>query len=186
MRDIIINEILIPSLETLYKIDYKNIKFEASERNICARLAHHLENIMREYDKQNSKALFDGYFADVEYNRMADGSQKQYENRLHRPQRMISDLLIQSRGVRRNLLAIEMKRNQNYDKRREDRERLMAIVSPQPADSELHCVYNTLVGAFIIYSEKNVTIEIYENNNGEGEKTEDLFFEYDFHELRRI
>lgn len=47
MRDIIINEILIPSLQKLYKVDYDNIKFDVSERNICARLAHHIENRMR-------------------------------------------------------------------------------------------------------------------------------------------
>lgn len=38
MRDIIINDILIPSLQRLYKVDYNNILFRVSERNICARL----------------------------------------------------------------------------------------------------------------------------------------------------
>lgn len=50
-RDIIINDILIPSLKRLYQEDYDNIRFGVSERNICARLAHHMENIMREYDR---------------------------------------------------------------------------------------------------------------------------------------
>ena len=50
-RGIILNDILIPSLKKLYDIDYNNIKFGVSERNICARLALHMENMMREYDE---------------------------------------------------------------------------------------------------------------------------------------
>lgn len=40
MRDIIINKILIPSLQILYDVDYSNIYNKVSERNLCARLAH--------------------------------------------------------------------------------------------------------------------------------------------------
>ena len=46
-NNIIVNDILIPSLKRLYQVDYDNIRFGVSERNICARLAHHMENIMR-------------------------------------------------------------------------------------------------------------------------------------------
>lgn len=56
MRDIIINDILIPSLQRLYKVDYNNILFRVSERNICARLAYHLEVRMRRYDRQNQES----------------------------------------------------------------------------------------------------------------------------------
>ena len=69
-RDIIIDDILIPSLKRLYQEDYDNIRFGVSERNICARLAHHMENIMREYDDSHSTMYFHNYYADVEYNRM--------------------------------------------------------------------------------------------------------------------
>ena len=169
MRNTIINQILIPSLIQLYDVDYDNIRFGVSERNICARLALHLENKMRLYDEQNGTGYFRYYYADVEYDKMNDGRQKQYETLQHRPKRMISDLLIQSRGYPRNLLAVEMKRKKNYAKRREDRERLMAIVSSQPEDSALQCVYDTLVGAFIIYSPEDVRIELYENVGGYGE-----------------
>lgn len=51
VRDIIINEILIPALMLLYEMDYDNIRFGVAERNICARLAFHMENLMRKYDK---------------------------------------------------------------------------------------------------------------------------------------
>ena len=64
------NEILLPSLKVLYSEDYDNIRFGVSERNICARLAHHMENLMRKYDQLNGVEFFRGYFADVEYNRM--------------------------------------------------------------------------------------------------------------------
>lgn len=38
----------------LYREDFSNIRFCASERNTSARLTHHMENIMREYDVKNS------------------------------------------------------------------------------------------------------------------------------------
>ena len=72
-KDIILHEILIPSLQELYKVDYDNIRFGASERNICARLAFHIENKMRRYDMNNIANDFRHYYADVEYDRMGNG-----------------------------------------------------------------------------------------------------------------
>ena len=72
-KQIIIDDILIPAINRLYQMDYENIRFGVSERNICARLAHHIENIMREYDQQHDNSPFIGYYADVEYNRMGNG-----------------------------------------------------------------------------------------------------------------
>lgn len=87
MRNIIIDEVLIPALalRKLYETDYDNIRFGVSERNICARLSHHMENIMREYDRTYD-GLFIGYYAEVEYNRMGNGDIKHYENSKHLPQ----------------------------------------------------------------------------------------------------
>lgn len=171
MKQILINEILIPAINRLYQLDYDNIRFGVSERNICARLAHHIENIMRDYDKQHSNSLFTRYYADVEYNRMGNGDPKQYENSKHRPQYMVSDLLIQSRGVERNLLAIEMKRKDNYNKRKEDRDRLKSLVSSATNQTIDKCVRDTLLGAFIVYSLENILIEFYENVDGVGVMT---------------
>jgi hypothetical protein len=165
-RSIIINDIMIPSLQMLYQIDYDNIRIGVSERNICARLAHHMENMMRSCD---NRSLFENYYADVEYNRMGNGELKRYENSEHLPQYMVSDLLIQSRGELRNLLAVEMKRSTNYVNRQEDRKRLKALVSPVPVHSVLPCVYGTLLGAFIIYSSERVLVAFYGNWNGKGE-----------------
>lgn len=136
-RDIIIDDILQPSLCRLYEMDYDNIRFGVSERNICGRLAYHMENIMREFDRDHNSDLFIHYYADVEYNRMGNGELKRYENSEHLPQYMVADLLIQSRGEPRNLLAVEMKRSTNYVNRQEDRERLEALVSPVPVHNEL-------------------------------------------------
>jgi len=179
MRDIILYEILIPSLHILYKIDYKNILYGVSERNICARLAHHIENKMRKYDRERETTLFRGYYADVEYDKLGDGSVKQYGFLHDRPKRMISDLLIQSRGEPRNLLAVEMKRKKNYDKRGDDRKRLMAMVSESHEGSDLYCVYDTLVGTFIIFSKDGVKIEVYESVKGIGARTAVIELAYD-------
>lgn len=179
MREIIINEIMIPSLQKLYKVDYDNIRLDVSERNICARLAHHMENRMRRYDRDNERKLFRKYYADVEYNRMRNGDIKQYENSKHLPKKMVSDLLIQSRGEEPNFLAVEMKKKKNELNRDEDRQRLKALVSPVPVDRELPCVYGTLVGAFIIFSSEDVVIELYWNDEGKGKKTGEITLQYD-------
>lgn len=175
-RDVIIYNILIPSLQKLYEMDYDNIRFSVSERNICGRLAHHMENIMRAFDRNHKSDIFIHYFADVEYNRMGNGELKRYENSEHLPQYMVADLLIQSRGELRNLLAVEMKRKGNYVKRDKDRERLEALVSSAPIHSTLPCVYGTMVGAFIIYSQKAVIVEFYESVNRHGVKTGEMQF----------
>ncbi len=173
-RDIIINDILVPSLKRLYQVDYDNIRFGVSERNICARLAHHVENIMREYDSSHDTNYFIGYFADVEYNRMGNGDLKQYENSEKRPQYMVSDLLIQSRGYERNYLAVEMKRKGNSRHVKEDKERLASMVSSSNHETETRCVHDTIVGAFIEYGTEGVKIELFENVNGEGKGSDKL------------
>ena len=109
----IVDVILVPSIKKLYEKDYFNIRNGVSERNICARLAFQMENIMRE------KQEFIGYYADVEYNRRNDGGGKCSEGDT-KPIRMVSDLIIHRRDENRNLLAVEMKRWKNYDKRKDD------------------------------------------------------------------
>ncbi|MBO7439930.1 MAG: hypothetical protein J6U21_09670 [Bacteroidales bacterium] len=171
-KDIIINDILIPSLRRLYEVDYLNIKYGVSERNICARLAHHMENIMREYETMHGYFFFRNCYADVEYNRMGDGSLKHYEDSEKRPRYMVVDLLIQERGYR-NLLAVEMKRKGNYAGEKKDKERLKKMVSLSPPESN-HCVFGTLVGAFIRYSENWVKIFQFEDFHGQGKQSQEM------------
>ena len=161
MKDIILNEILIPSLKKLYQEDYNNIKFGVSERNICARLAHHMENIMREYDNHHYPSQFQDYYADVEYNRMSNGDYKFYEDSQKRPRYMVSDLLIHCRGRKRNLLAVEMKRKGNKVGVDKDKERLSSLVTPYTQDQLPDCVHDTLLDAFIEYSTKGVNMDLF-------------------------
>lgn len=179
MKSLLKEQILIPAIKRLYQIDYQNIQYGVSERNICARLAHHIENIMREYDLQHKDSPFNGYYADVEYNRMGNGEQKHYENREHGSEYMVSDLLIQNRGYERNLLAIEMKKKGNYRNAKEDRERLASLVSSGNTEMNYTCVHDTILGAFVIYSKETVVIEYYENVSGVGEITDREMYDTD-------
>lgn len=162
-KAIVLYDILIPSLCILYKEDFSNIRFDVSERNICARLAHHMENIMREYDAKNGTSFFTSYYADVEYNRMGNGDMKYYENRLKRPKYMVSDLLIQSRGYEGNLLAVELKKKgATKEAIDNDIKRLKSLVTPGSLSQLTGCVHDTLLGVFIIYSKDGVDMEIFE------------------------
>ena len=173
MRDIIINDILIPSLIKLYNIDIHNIQIGTSERNICARLAHHMENIMRCCD---NNILFISYYVDVEDNLMGAGNPKYYQYHTSNPKYMVSDLLIHGRGCLQNMLAIELKKKGQSRKVKEDKERLVSLVSSMSDNPESQYIYETIVGAFITYSREDVKIELFEDINGHGEKTREIEF----------
>lgn len=186
MKDIILHDILIPSLKRLYQEDYNNIKYGVSERNICARLAHHMENVMREYDAKNRTSLFTSYNADVEYNRMGNGDLKCYEDDQKRPRYMVSDLLIQSRGYEGNLLAVELKKKGSAKKGiEEDKKRLMSMVTSGALSQLTGCVHDTLLSAFIIYSKDGVDMDVFEFSSEDGKvisrkySLRCLFCEYD-------
>ena len=162
-KAIVLHDILIPSICKLYKEDFSNIRFGVSERNICARLAHHMENIMRDYDAKHRTSLFTDYYADVEYNRMGNGDMKFYEDSQKRPRYMVSDLLIQSRGYEGNLLAVELKKKgATKEARDNDIKHLKSLVTPGSLSQLTGCVHDTLLGVFIIYSKDGVDMEIFE------------------------
>lgn len=168
-KAIVLHDILIPSICILYKEDFSNIRFGVSERNICARLAHHMENIMREYDAKNGTSFFTSYYADVEYNRMGNGDMKYYEDSLKRPKYMVSDLLIQSRGYEGNLLAVELKKKgATKEAIDNDIKRLKSLVTPGSLSQLTGCVHDTLLGAFIIYSKDGIDMDIFEFSSNEG------------------
>nr|WP_296025295.1 hypothetical protein [uncultured Prevotella sp.] len=181
----LIEQILIQSLKRLYEIDEPNIKYEVSERNVCARLAHHMENVMREYDQQNNSYYFQNYYVDVEYNRMGFGDLKHFEDYKHVSHYMVSDLLIHSRGYERNLLAVEMKKPRNRKTVEEDKKRLRSLVTPPSDESPLDCVHGTMLGAFIVYSIKGVEMELFYYSDEDGEvKTEQLRAVWDVHQYK--
>lgn len=168
-RNDIIYGILVPSLQKLYEMDYFNIRNGVSERNICARLAHHMEIIMHENNE------YRGYFADVEYNRKNDSSGKHYDNNQNVSATMVADLIVHKRNAENNLLAVETKRWGNPKKREQDRERLKKVVS-SPEVRKDDCVYDTILGAFIIYSPERILVEFYEDVDGEGKQTGEIEF----------
>lgn len=168
-KAIVLRDILIPSICKLYKEDFSNIRYGVSERNICARLAHHMENIMREYDAKNGTSFFTSYYVDVEYNRMGNGDMKYYEDSLKRPKYMVSDLLIQSRGYEGNLLAVELKKKgATKEAIDNDIKRLKSLVTPGSLSHLTGCVHDTLLGAFIIYSKDGVDMDIFKFSYNEG------------------
>lgn len=167
---IIINDILIPALHILYKEDYTNILWEVSERNICARLAHHMENIMRTC---NQRSMFEHYFADVEYNRMQDEIKRYYDSEERRLRKMTSDLLIHKRGVMSNYLAVEMKNKWHPQFVESDKIRLKSMVTSKATGDWIH---DTLVGAFITYSSDDVKIGLFEDVNGLGQEVSEISF----------
>ena len=175
----VLKDILIPSLRRLYGEDYENILFGVSERNICARLAFHIETIMREYDKDKEFAQkqFVGYHADVEYNRMGYGDLKYYLNNRDQLKYMVSDLLVQKRGYGGNLLAIEMKRKGNYRNVKEDRDRLRSLATHSDNYDE-RCIRNTTIGTYIVYSAEGVDVELYEDKGTGGKMTQRLHCYY--------
>lgn len=192
-KAIVLHSILIPSICKLYKEDFSNIRFDVSERNICARLAHHMENIMREYDAKNRTSFFTSYYADVEYNRMGNGDMKYYEDSLKRPKYMVSDLLIQSRGYEGNLLAVELKKKgATKEAIDNDIKRLKSLVTPGSLSQLTGCVHDTLLGAFIIYSKDGVDMDIFEFSSNEGKviprkySLRCLFHEYDETKINAI
>lgn len=169
MNKELIENILVESLKQLYRIDELNIRYDTSERNICARLAHHMENIMREYDQEHNSSYFEGYYVDVEYNRMGFGDLKHFEDYKHMSHYMVSDLLIQSRGYEPNLLAVEMKKPHNRKTIEQDKERLKSLVTPPSDESPLNCVHGTELGAFIVYSIKGVDVELFSYSDTDSE-----------------
>lgn len=165
MKEIVL-DLLRKAIDRLYSVDKKNIEYGVSERNLCARLAHHLENLMREYDKEHQSAEFKNYYADVEYNRMEDvngdliSKQVYYRNGLHS---VTCDLLIHSRDAEhRNLLALEMKKKHNSQNIESDKDRLKAIVLPKDERIRHEYVCDTLVSIFMEIDKEGCQLEMYE------------------------
>lgn len=162
MRDKII-KLLQESLDSLFTIDKRNIDMDVSEMNLCSRLAHYMENMMKE-----DTATFNGYYADTEYNRNYGGTIKKVEYSNDGPKSVRCDLLIHSRGLRNpdNLLALEMKKEGNERKVIEDYDRLENITKPRTDSTPKDCVCGTVVGVFLEISSKGYRINMtwYENN----------------------
>lgn len=76
---LIILSLLKQSVDLLYENDNCLIKNSVHEQDISHRIAHYLENLLRNYDW----FVKNGYSIDVEYNRNLDDSKKVYKNCLN-------------------------------------------------------------------------------------------------------
>lgn len=105
--------------EQFLKHEKTNIKRNVSERNLCQNLANYLRDNMK-------KIGLKGYYADTEYDR----NQNMVKTIINNEMKIIEiecDLIVHSRGEnvkQDNLIAIEMKKSTNMQKRNEDKERL--------------------------------------------------------------
>ena len=105
--------------EQFLKYEKANIKRNVSERNLCQNLANYLRDNMK-------KIGLKGYYADTEYDR----NQNMVKTIINNEMKIIEiecDLIVHSRGEnvkQDNLIAIEMKKSTNMQKRNDDKERL--------------------------------------------------------------
>lgn len=95
-----------------------------NERNNCGRMSIYMQQVANDLG-------LSGYFADVEYNRMQNGSVKTILDGDMKVVSINCDLLLHSRGQlldADNLIAVEVKkRNAPDDEKEKDKERLRAL-----------------------------------------------------------
>lgn len=168
---LIILRVLKEAIASLYIHDKRNIDMRVNEMNLCSRLAHYLEIRFREYG-----CLFDGYYADTEYNR-GFGSQKKYilynDRKLHSVR---CDLLIHSRGLKNpdNLLALEMKKEGVDTNVVSDHDRLENIVKPRTDETPADAVCDTLLGVFLEIRKSGYVLTEYWYDEGDNSIKENV------------
>lgn len=171
----IVCDLLSKSIKELIATDKRLLDLKVSERCICARLALHIDNNMREYDKENGSRVFEGYYADVEFNRMYGVLPKKvfYDDIKHS---VSCDLLIHSRGEKTldNYLCLEMKKEENKEKCEEDRKRIMAMTISNPK-SNTEYVENTLVGVYMTLTPSSFELEFYKKGEFYEKKMIEIF-----------
>lgn len=168
--------------QSLLTCDKELFENQVSERTLCGALMLHFHNCM-----QNDSSKWNGYHADVEYNRNK-GSIQGFKTIYSSGSviRINCDLIIHSRGhitEQDNLIAIEVKKSTRYTaEKNRDRERLIALTSA-PSDDEYidspklpeHvCGYTLGIYYEINYHRRSILIEYY--RNGEMAESSTLNF----------
>lgn len=175
-----INRLIITSLYDFLSVDSSLINDDISERCLCGRLAISFERRLRYFG-------FNGYYADVEYNRKQDGKLKSIIDEQYVVTNITTDLIIHSRGKfikNDNLIAIEMaKPNKSSIEFQKDRKRLRILTKCDdiwPYGSDVHpehvCGYRR--GLYIIVDRNNQLIIIEQYINGER-KVPDMLISLD-------
>jgi hypothetical protein len=124
IRTKILKSAFSKALEKFLLSESRNIESGTSERNLCARLAMHME-------AEATSSNITGYYADVEYNRKQEGRVKTILDENMEEVAITCDLILHSRGesvLEDNLIAIEMKRSTHSTEATDsDRRRLRAM-----------------------------------------------------------
>jgi len=166
-----VEQLLDKALEVFFRAESDNIALGTNERNLCGRLAIHLNNLLPEF-------ALERYYADTEYNRKQDGRVKTILDHQHVIVSINCDLILHSRGelvAEDNLIAFEVKKSTrpNHEKE-DDRNRLRAMTKASyddvwSADGIAHpehvCGY--LIGAFVELDVRSRTylVEKYAHGN---------------------
>ena len=162
--------------EQFLRYEKTNIKRNVSERNLCQNLANYLRDNLKKYGLED-------YYADTEFDR----NQNMVKTIIDNEMKIIEiecDLIVHSRGENKeqdNLIAIEMKKFTNRQKRKEDRERLEYMtkntyyneITYQELPRHI-CRYALGIFYDINIEKQEVNLEYYEN--GQLRKEESLKF----------
>lgn len=150
--------------QKLIRNDIDLLARNSSEIAICGALMLHLKSILW-------GTPFSRYNIDIEYNRNFDGRKRIYVD--HEETAIICDLIVHSRGRyinQDNLIAIEMKKEyRSEEKKQQDRDRLIALTSPNFDDwvfdgTELpKCVCRYILGVYYEIKEHTISLEYYRN-----------------------
>ena len=187
--DIINIDMLIELFECANRRFIKNEKellfINVSERCICAALMHHIRNVMCEIG-----GVYDGYFADVEYNRIIDDdghtkiktfgntTNENSKGQEDEENKFVCDLLVHGRGHKSSddLIALEMKKSTaKYKCKACDKKRLKKLTSSVQQANNARFKNDYLLGVYyeidrlekkidIIYYHKGKVCKTYSEN----------------------
>lgn len=165
MKKLVIDT-LNEAIHLVYKVDRDVLMNKVIERCVCARLALHLESLMRQKGD-----VFLGYYADVEYDRMANADPKHIVGE----KKHVCDLLIHSRGHKEpdNLLALEIKVHNHNSNVECDICRLKHIVQHSNEHTTGY-VRDTLIGVFLRMQEQQYKYRIFDGDVNDGEPSEEI------------
>ena len=145
-----LREIIQSAIDGFNRNELNLIKFDVSERCICAKFASYVE-------KSIDNTEFKSYNVDVEYNRN-EYNIKRLDNNNARNNGIVVDLLVHKRGInepKSNLICIEMKkgyRRLNKKRLEKDKDRLKNLTLE---NSE----YHYLAGYMILAENSGLRIE---------------------------
>lgn len=97
---------VLDALTKLFEKDIRLLELDASEKSTAAKIAQYLQ------------PHFADMHIDVEYNRMGDAPKKVSWS--GKPEEVYPDIIVHQRGNKTNILAIELKKNSNRERKNKD------------------------------------------------------------------